>query len=165
MSWDADVVRRVSAARLWTLSSLFESLAVYGSQTANAYSMFRRMKLRVLVALLEMVLIRWCHRKSLDTVICYTKVWVRLHDGQLFSNERLGYSWSVTFTWDAQNVTLLSVLCIEDNLPGERPVVESGNILLEWCTITGRPDLPVEDAVVSKQTNLRRNIVRDVINI
>ena len=76
------------------------------------------------------------------TWYCYTKVWVRLYDGQLLSTERVGYSWSVMFTWDAQNVTLL---CIEDHLPGEISVVESGNILLEWCTITGRPDLPVED--------------------
>ena len=91
----------------------------------------------------------------------YTKAWVRLYNGQLLSTEHVDYSWSVTFTWDAQNVTLL---CIENHLPGERPVIESGNILLEWCTINGRPDLLVEDAVVSKQTNLRRNIVRDVIN-
>jgi len=59
----------------------------------------------------------------------------------------------------------VALLCIEDHLPGERPVVKSGNIQLERCTITGCPDLPVEDAVISKQTNLRRNIVLDVINV
>jgi len=64
--------------------------------------------------------------KSLDTVT--PRYGLRLYDGQLLSTERVGYSWSVTFTRDAQNVTLL---CIEDHLPGERPVVESGNILLD----------------------------------